>query len=361
MCLFMCLAQSAGAQKDHFKDLPDECSPQKVGAILGQRFIPSKHMLHGGKWIHYAEVCTWYGALRYAEVVGDKKLIKQLQDRFDLLFTTEKSYQPIMNHVDLNMFGCLPLEFYKITKDKKYFELGMPYADTQWTLPEGATPEEKVWADKGLSWQTRLWIDDMFMITIVQAQAYHATGKREYIDRAAKEMVVYLDELQRPNGLFYHAPDVPYFWARGNGWMAAGMAELLLSTPKDNPDRTRILEGYRLMMKSLKDYQSESGMWNQLVDKADCWPETSGSAMFAYAMIMGVKKAGWMLPSMVRRHRKAWIALVPYINKEGDVEEVCVGTNKKNDLQYYYDRPRITGDYHGQAPMLWCAYALLCE
>lgn len=107
----MCLAQSAGAQKDHFKDLPDECSPQKVGAILGQRFIPSKHMLHGGKWIHYAEVCTWYGALRYAEVVGDKKLIKQLQDRFDLLFTTEKSYQPIMNHVDLNMFGCLPLEF----------------------------------------------------------------------------------------------------------------------------------------------------------------------------------------------------------------------------------------------------------
>ena len=39
MCLFMCLAQSAGAQKDHFKDLPDECSPQKVGAILGQRFF----------------------------------------------------------------------------------------------------------------------------------------------------------------------------------------------------------------------------------------------------------------------------------------------------------------------------------
>ena len=94
-------------------------------------------------------------------------------------------------------------------------------------------------------------------------------------------MVVYLYELQRPIGLFYHAPDVPYVWARGNGWMAAGMEELLLSTPKENPDRTRILEGYRLMMKSLKDYQSESGMWKQLVDKADCWPETSGSAMFA--------------------------------------------------------------------------------
>ena len=34
---------------------------------------------------------------------------------------------------------------------------------------------------------------------------------------------------------------------------------------------------------------------------------------------------------------------------------------KKNDLEYYYDRPRIIGDYHGQAPMLWCTYALLCK
>ena len=199
------------------------------------------------------------------------------------------------------------------------------------------------------------------MITILQAQAYHTTGKREYMDRAVKEMVVYLAELQRPNGLFYHAPDVPYFWARGNGWMAVGMAELLLSTPEDNPNHARILEGYRLMMKSLKDYQDKSGMWNQLIDKADCWPETSGSAMFTYAMIMGVKK-GWLdAEEYGPIARKAWIALVPYINKDGDVEEVCVGTGKKNDLQYYYDRPRIIGDYHGQAPMLWCTYALLCK
>ena len=75
--------------------------------------------------------------------------------------------------------------------------------------------------------------------------------------------------------------------------MAVGMAELLLSTPEDNPNHARILEGYRLMMKSLKDYQDKSGMWNQLIDKADCWPETSGSAMFTYAMIMGVKM-GWV-------------------------------------------------------------------
>ena len=69
-----------------------------------------------GKWIHYAEVCTWYGALRYAEITGDKQLAGQLKDRFDLLVTMEKSHLPIMDHVDLNVFGCIPLEsyFYKI-------------------------------------------------------------------------------------------------------------------------------------------------------------------------------------------------------------------------------------------------------
>ena len=246
---------------------PEGFTPKEIGAKLGRHFIPGEHFLHGGKWIHYAEVCTWLGALKYAQIAGDNELTGMLEKRFEPLFNEEKAYLPIKNHVDLNMFGCLPLEFYRVTKEQKYYDLGMPYADTQWELPTDATPEEKRNAEKGFSWQTRLWIDDMFMITIVQSQAYRVTGEKKYIDRAAREMVYYLDELQRSNGLFYHAPDVPFFWARGNGWMAAGMAELLKALPENNPDRDRILEGYRKMMDSLKAYQGKDGMWNQLIDQ----------------------------------------------------------------------------------------------
>lgn len=343
---------------NHF---PEGFTPKEVGARLGHRLISGKHLLHGGKWIHYAEVCTWLGALRFAQVANDTELISLLKERFEPLFTAEKAYLPIMNHVDLNMFGCLPLEFYRVTGEKRYYDLGMPYADTQWKLPTDVKPEEKAYAKKGFSWQTRLWIDDMFMITIIQSQAYRVTGNKKYINRAAKEMVYYLDELQRPNGLFYHAPDVPYLWARGNGWMAAGMAELLKALPRNNPDRVHILEGYKKMMLSLKEYQGKDGMWNQLVNESDCWPETSGSAMFAYAIITGVKQ-GWLdKEEYTPVARRAWLALVPYINEEGDVREVCVGTNKKDDKQYYYNRPRIAGDYHGQAPFLWCATALMEE
>lgn len=347
------------AQNNSLTDFPKGFTPQEVGKRLAYRFLDGKHMLHAGKWISYPETFNWNGALKFAAITKDKKLIKLLQNRFEPLFSTEKALLPIMNHVDLNMFGSLPLELYQVTKEKRYLELGMPYADTQWIVPENANPQQKDWAGKGYTWQTRLWIDDMYMITIVQTQAYKVTKDRKYIDRAAKEMVLYLDELQRPNGLFYHAPDVPFYWGRGNGWVAAGMTELLRYLPKDNKDRPRILQGYQTMMKSLKNYQTPGGMWNQLIDEPDCWAETSGSAMFTYALITGVRH-GWLdKQEYAPAARKAWMALIPYINEKGDVTEVCVGTNKKNDKQYYYDRPRHVGDYHGQAPYLWCTFALL--
>jgi unsaturated rhamnogalacturonyl hydrolase len=107
------------------------------------------------------------------------------------------------------MFGCVPLELYLQTKDDRYRELGLGYADRQWEKPDA----------NGLTGETRLWVDDMYMITIVQVQAFRATGDVKYLDRAAVGMASYLEKLQQPNGLFFHAPDIPFFWARGNGWL----------------------------------------------------------------------------------------------------------------------------------------------
>jgi rhamnogalacturonyl hydrolase YesR len=172
-------------------------------------------------------------------------------------------------------------------------------------------------------------------------------------------MTAYLDKLQQPNGLFYHALDVPFFWGRGNGWTAAGMAELLRSLPADHPHRPRILESYRKMMATLLDYQGENGMWRELIDRPEAWPETSCTGMFTFAMVTGVKQ-GWLQATpYTRAASKGWLGLIGYINADADVREVCEGTNKKNDYQYYLDRKRNIGDLHGQAPVLWSASALL--
>jgi unsaturated rhamnogalacturonyl hydrolase len=361
-------AANAGGKtvgKELFGAWPAGQSPQEIGKRVAARFVASPHQNFGRptppKTITYPEVCTWYGALTFADLSHDKALRDALVKRFEPLFGEEKSMVPVPAHVDATVFGAVPFELYIQTKDKRYLEMARPIADAQWAEPTDshATPQALEYHRKGLSWQTRMWIDDMFMITAVQAQAYRATGDKKYIERAAKEMVVYLDDLQQPNGLFYHAPDVPFFWGRGDGWMAVGMSELLRSLPADNPDRPRILEGYKKMMAALLQYQAPDGMWRQLIDKSESWPETSSTGMFTFAFITGVKN-GWLdAATYGPAARKAWLALIGYLTPEADMREVCQGTNKKNDYQYYMDRERIVGDMHGQAPVLWCASALL--
>ena len=48
------------------------------------------------------------------------------------------------------------------------------------------------WWNMGYTDQTRLWIDDAYMITLLQLQAYLATGKYVYLDRAARETALFL-------------------------------------------------------------------------------------------------------------------------------------------------------------------------
>jgi unsaturated rhamnogalacturonyl hydrolase len=339
--------RSLAAQEEFTNWLAGD-SPLEIGKRVAERFVSSGHLRDNT--IIYPEVCAWYGSLTFARLSRDKDLTARLIKRFDVMLTpAEAKLIPTERHVDFSVFGTVPLEIFIETRQPKHLDLGKTFADRQWLAP-GA---------QGLTGETRFWIDDMYMITILQVQAYRATGDKRYLDRAALEMTVYLDKLQQPNGLFYHAPDVPFFWGRGNGWVAAGMTELLRSLPKDHPKRARILDGYLKMMKSLLQYQSAEGTWRQLIDHPEAWPETSSSGMFAFAMVTGVKEKWLDASAYAPAARKAWLGLVPYIDSNGDISNVCEGTNKLNDLQYYLNRARKTGDLHGQAPLLWTASALL--
>jgi len=351
--LMVCAA--GWAARDEFGNWPEGASPQVIGKRVAENFIVRPYRAQSDPTkarigIIYPEVCTWYGALTFAQLSGEKDLQSRLLKKLDQLMSPAESGMISQSpHVDFRVFGTVPLEAYIETKEQKYLDLGKSFADRQWDDP---TPD-------GITREARYWIDDMFMITEVQVQAYRATGDTKYTDRAALAMTAYLDKLQQPNGLFYHAPDVPFYWGRGNGWVAAGMTELLRSLPESHPKRARVMEGYRKMMASLLKYQGEDGLWRQLIDKPEAWPETSGTGMFTFAMITGVK-AGWLDGSTYGKAARAgWLGLVKNIDKDGNISNVCAGTNKLNDLEYYLKRPRNLGDLHGQAPVLWCVSALL--
>ena len=357
---------AVGQNRDYdLKNWPTGKSPQEIGLRIAGKFLNTPNSQYGNTkppkpptQITYPDVCAWLGGMWFAEATKNKKLFSRFEDRFRPLFNEDINLLPKPDHVDNNVFGAVPLELYMQTGEQKYLDLGLQYADSQWILPDDATPEQKKWADKGYTWQTRIWIDDMFMITAVQAQAFRATNESKYIDRAAKEMVLYLDEIQLDNGLFYHSPEAHFSWGRGNGWMAVGMAEILRKLPKKNPDRERIMTGYHKMMSALLKYQEEDGMWRQIIDDTEAWKETSATGMFTYAMITGVKE-GWLdKKTYGASARKGWLALTGYINADDELTEVCAGTNIMNSRDHYMNRPRIIGDLHGQAPLLWCAAAL---
>lgn len=355
------LTVNAGIPKE-FKKFPTGSEPKFIGQKLVERYLAS---VQATSPVKYPEVCTWFGALRFAHATKDAKMLQQLETRFQPILDQNSKAMQTPNHVDNTVFGIVPLQLYQQTKKQVYYDLGLDFANRQWTIPANPKPENvekyKALSDRGLTWQTRFWIDDMFMITSIQSQAYLASKDIKYINRAAHEMTVYLDSLQRPNGLFYHDPTAPFFWCRGNGWMAVGMADLLTYLPKNNPDRPKILQGYLKMMSTLKSYQNDEGLWRQLVDQPDAWTETSGSAMYTYAMITGVKNGLLDAKEYAPVARKAWLALVGYLNKDWALREVCIGTNVNQSRDYYMNRQRLVGDLHGQAALIWCAVALLSK
>ncbi len=363
---------------------PYGCAPQEISRRVTEQLLAADPLAYkpegtdiakhisagygGGDSIFYATVSLWVNALDNARQFGEADLEQQLIDKFaPYLSRTEDVLKP-QYHVDYNVVGALPLAVARLTGDSAAATLGTGLADYQWSEPPATMPtglpgtptREQALAryEDGYTGETRLWIDDMYMINLLQTEAYKLTQDAKYLDRAAKEMVLYLDELQLANGLFYHTTEVPFVWGRGAGWMAAGMPLVLKYLPENHQHRAAILAGYRKMMAKLLDCQKSDGLWGQLADDPTTWSETSGSAMFAYGMAEGVAQ-GWLdRATYAPVARKAYLALCQKLDKYGNLADVCVGTNAKNDRAYYLARARVNGDPHGQAPMLWLCGAL---
>ena len=368
LLLFLSLASliispHLAASPAEFGDWPAGTSPTEIGRRVAAHFLarPFQWQTNPKRTlVIYPEICAWYGSLTYAELAGDKALAAGLVAKYDLLLSGEGATKiSSRDHVDDRVFGAAPLEIYRQTRVEKFLLAGRTLADAQW---------EKPTAD-GLTHEARYWIDDMYMITLLQVQAYRATGDHVYLDRAALTMAAYLAKLQQPNGLFFHAPDSPFYWGRGNGWVAAGLTELLRELPATHPQYPPIFAAYRKMMASLLSNQGPDGRWRQLLDKPEAWAENSCTGMFTFAFVTGVKH-GWLEEkTYAPAARQAWLALVGLLDADANIPDVCVGTNKSrqetgtDDLKvqadFYLARARKTGDLHGQAPLLWTASAFL--
>lgn len=329
-------AQGKASDQLQLTESPEEIGKRIVSNIVERRF----------GW-RYQKVCTYYGALIFADATQNESIQKQIIAGYEPFYKGKRKYHK--GHVDYNVFGIWPLEMYRQTGDENYLKVGLKLADLEFENPR----------EDGLSDLTRFWIDDMYMVGSLQVQAYKSTQNKVYLDRAALTLKVYCDKLQRPNGLFYHRDDAPFYWGRGNGWAVAALTEVLLELPRSHEHYNALLNAYQRMLTTLVEYQGEDGMWHQLLDDPESFAESSCTGMFLFALASGIDK-GWLsYDAYAPNVEKAWNALAGYVNEKGETIDVCVGTNAKDNKKHYLTRPRSTGNFHGQAAVLWAATAMV--
>ena len=366
---------------EYFGAWPDGASPQVIGKKVAENFAARQFRFQTPQYANnasapvvYPEVIAWYGSFIFAEATHDADLQQKLIQKFGVFSSPEGAAHISSNStVDFHVFGAVPLEIYMLTKVQGYLDLGKSFADRQLASVFRAVPNSTdVQIIEGAGAEARFWVDDLYMMPINQMQAYRATHDKIYLDRTAQMFSAYFDRLQQPDGLFYHGIGAPYYWSRGDGWVAAGVTELLRELPTDHPLFPKIYEGYHKMMAALLKDQGDDGLWKELLDHPEAWSETSGSAMFAFAFVTGVKN-GWLdAKTYGPAARKAWLGLVKMIDQDGNIAGVCPGTNKypgtdtAAGIQYYIGQKPLSGaalntynELHGNAPVLWTATALV--
>jgi rhamnogalacturonyl hydrolase YesR len=225
-------------------------------------------------------------------------------------------------------------------------------AHRQFRIPDGTLARQRPQPES-------LWADDLYMSVPALAQMGALTGERAWFDDAVRQVLQFHAHLWDPQAQLYahgkhmNQPLNPeFYWARANAWAMMASVELLDVLPAGHPGRERVLEALRAHVRSVAKLQSGSGLWHQMLDKADSYLETSASAIFVYSIARAVN-AGWIAPVSYGSVAQAgWIGVTTRVNPKGQVEGTCVGTTLASDHVYYYNRPQSVYATHGYGPVL---------
>ena len=223
---------------------------------------------------------------------------------------------PRKRHADDQCVGQVYLDLYRRFGDKKFLQATRSTFDHVLANPRSGREE----------WH---WCDALFMAPPALARLAAATGRKRYWNFLStyywdaseylydeKWNLYYRDEnffdAQSSNGK-------PVFWARGNGWVLAGLARVLQVLPRDHPTRGRFVKHFQELAASVVMYQGDDGLWrpNLLDPQAVPVPETSSTGLFCYALAWGVN-AGYLEEDLYRAAAdKAWKGLVRSVNEKG--------------------------------------------
>ncbi|MCR5675196.1 MAG: glycoside hydrolase family 88 protein [Lachnospiraceae bacterium] len=188
-------------------------------------------------------------------------------------------------------------------------------------------------------------------------------------------------------GLYYHGYDEsremywadketghsPNFWLRAIGWFTLALADTAAAMDESMYFERRYLTS---MLNNLADallpYQHESGMFYQIVNRADDernYLETSGTALIAAGLLRGVR-LGYLPARYKEIAEKAFYGITErYLSKNEDgsprLGGICLVAglggwqHRDGSLDYYFSEPVVENDAKGVGPLILAYTELL--
>lgn len=202
-----------------------------------------------------------------------------------------------------------------------------------------------------------MWADDLYMSVPFLVRYSQFTGDQKYLDDAANQFFGFKKRLFMPEEkIMSHVYDFKYDsktnvpWGRGNGWVVFSMTELLEVLPEDHPKRNDLIEFLNTLCEGYLALQDDEGMWHQVLNDHESYPETSCTSMFIYTFSRGIR-FGWLKnpEKYVKAIYKAWKGISKTsVDSNGNVYGVCRGSEFSFIADYYkYELGWNLNDTHG--------------
>jgi unsaturated rhamnogalacturonyl hydrolase len=181
------------------------------------------------------------------------------------------------------------------------------------------TPEKDLW------W----WCDALFMAPAGLVRMSAITGDRKYIVAMDREWSLTQQHLYDPaQKLFYRdgsyigkheANGENIYWTRGNGWVLAGLANVLTVLPKNDPLRGKYEQLFKDMTGRAAQLQQPDGLWKpSLLDPQHyALPEVSGSAFFTYGIVWGINHGLLDRKTFGPVVERAWAGMLKHVYADG--------------------------------------------
>ena len=286
------------------------------------------------------------------------------------------SYTPEEFNIDNVNAGKTLFDLYKLTGKEKY-RMAM---DTIYSQLERQprTKEGSFW-HKNI-YPNQIWLDGLYM-----GQPFYMQYEVEFnnckncMDSYNQFLTVNKLMRDEQTGLYFHAYDSSremywcdketglskHFWLRALGWFAMALIDTMEIMPADMAEEKKNLNKiYKDLIDSMLKFQDESGMWYQVVDLGDREPnylETSGTAIYAYAIMKSVR-LGFLPESYWQYGKKAFDGVCEkYLSEENgelQLDGICLvaglGGKDRRDgsFEYYMSEPIVKNEAKGVAPLI---------